>query len=82
MKKVTLTTLLSAVMLLALSGLAMASTRDQPSALGYRVRRGDSLYLIAGKFNISVKDIVNWNSLDPSRYLQPGQKLTLYVSSL
>ncbi len=64
------------------SSLAMASNSDQPSALGYRVRRGDSLYLIAGKFNISVKDIVNWNSLDPSRYLQPGQKLTLYVSSL
>jgi membrane-bound lytic murein transglycosylase D len=64
------------------SSLAMASNTDQPSALGYRVRRGDSLYLIAGKFNISVKDIVNWNSLDPSRYLQPGQKLTLYVSSL
>lgn len=62
--------------------LAMAAGGDQPSALGYRVRRGDSLHLIAGKFNISVKDIVNWNSLDPSSYLQPGQKLTLYVSSL
>jgi membrane-bound lytic murein transglycosylase D len=64
------------------SSLAMATSSDQPSALGYRVRRGDSLHLIAGKFNISVKDIVNWNSLDPSQYLQPGQKLTLYVSSL
>lgn len=45
----------------------------------YRVRRGDSLYRIAGKFNVSINDIIAWNSLDPSRYLQPGQKLTLYV---
>lgn len=46
---------------------------------GYRVRRGDSLYVIAGKFNISINDIVSWNGLDPGKYLQPGQKLTLYV---
>jgi membrane-bound lytic murein transglycosylase D len=46
---------------------------------GYRVRRGDSLYVIAGKFNVSINDIISWNSLDPGKYLQPGQKLTLYV---
>ena len=46
---------------------------------GYRVRRGDSLYRIAGKFNVTVNEIVNWNSLDPGKYLQPGQKLTLYL---
>ncbi|GAB5449859.1 MAG: LysM peptidoglycan-binding domain-containing protein [Halioglobus sp.] len=46
---------------------------------GYRVRRGDSLYRIAGKFNVSINDIIAWNALDPRKYLQPGQKLTLYV---
>ncbi len=46
---------------------------------GYRVRRGDSLYRIAGKFNVSINDIVAWNSLDPRAYLRPGQKLTLYL---
>jgi peptidoglycan lytic transglycosylase D len=61
------------------SSLAMA-TRGEATARGYRVRRGDSLYGIAGKFNVSVNDIVTWNGLDPGRYLQPGQKLTLYVS--
>jgi len=63
------------------SSLALAS-REQAaaSARGYRVRRGDSLYLIADKFNISINDIVSWNALDPGKYLQPGQKLTLYVS--
>ena len=63
------------------SSLALAS-REQAaaSARGYRVRRGDSLYLIADKFNVSINDIVSWNALDPGKYLQPGQKLTLYVS--
>jgi len=60
------------------SSLALASN-EPAHAKGYRVRRGDSLYRIADKFNVTVNDIVNWNSLDPGDYLQPGQKLTLYV---
>ncbi|WP_286238694.1 LysM peptidoglycan-binding domain-containing protein [Neptuniibacter halophilus] len=47
--------------------------------VGYRVRNGDSLYRIADRFNINVADIQRWNKLDKSVYLQPGQRLTLYV---
>ncbi len=47
--------------------------------VGYRVRNGDSLARIAGRFNVSVNDIVRWNSVNPKNYLQPGQQLTLYV---
>jgi membrane-bound lytic murein transglycosylase D len=48
--------------------------------LGYRVRNGDSLARIAGKFNISVSDIVGWNQkLETGKYIHPGQLLTLYV---
>lgn len=48
--------------------------------LGYKVRNGDSLARIAGKFNISVKEIVSWNSkLQGKKYIHPGQVLTLYV---
>lgn len=47
--------------------------------IGYSVRNGDSLYAIAGHFSVSIKDIRRWNNLDNSQYLQPGQKLTLYV---
>ena len=61
------------------SSLAMARA-EQARPQGYRVRQGDSLYRIAGKFNVSINEIISWNSLDPSKYLQPGQKLTLYVS--
>ncbi|MCP4768519.1 MAG: LysM peptidoglycan-binding domain-containing protein [Gammaproteobacteria bacterium] len=46
-------------------------------ALRYTVRKGDSLYLIANRFNIKVADIRRWNHL--GKYLQPGQKLKLYV---
>ena len=61
------------------SSLALANA-EKPKARGYRVRQGDSLYRIAGKFKVSINDIINWNALDPGKYLQPGQKLTLYVS--
>ncbi|MDH5356601.1 MAG: LysM peptidoglycan-binding domain-containing protein, partial [Gammaproteobacteria bacterium] len=45
--------------------------------LRYTVRRGDSLSLIADRFNIRVADIKRWNTI--GKYLQPGQKIKLYV---
>lgn len=47
--------------------------------LTYTVKNGDSLSRIASKFNVRVSDITKWNDLNSKRYLQPGQKLTLYV---
>ena len=46
--------------------------------ISYRVRNGDSLYLIAQKFNVAVTDLKRWNSFN-SKYLQPGQIVKLYV---
>ncbi|MEE8041923.1 MAG: LysM peptidoglycan-binding domain-containing protein [Pseudomonadales bacterium] len=48
--------------------------------IGYRVRRGDSLSRIAHRFRVTVAEIVKWNSVNPGRYLQPGQLLTLFVN--
>tara|TARA_B100001063_G_C16467553_1_gene406256 strand:- start:334 stop:573 length:240 start_codon:yes stop_codon:yes gene_type:complete len=48
--------------------------------LSYKVRRGDSLYLIGKKFSVSVSDIKKWNNIDEKRYLQPGQRLTLFIN--
>jgi membrane-bound lytic murein transglycosylase D len=62
------------------SSLAMVASSGEPQAKGYRVRRGDSLYRIAGKFNVTISEIVAWNSLDRDVYLQPGQELTLWVT--
>ncbi len=61
------------------SGLAVTELGDKP-ALGYKVRRGDSLARIAGKYKVSVNDIVAWNSLDPNKFLKPGQTLKLHVN--
>lgn len=43
----------------------------------YTVRRGDSLWLIARKFNIQVTDLVKWNNLNKGKHLQPGQVLVV-----
>ena len=48
-------------------------------SITYKVRRGDSLARIAGKFNIDIDDIVKWNQINRRKYLQPGQKLKLFV---
>lgn len=45
----------------------------------YTVRRGDSLARIAQRFNVRVTDILSWNDVNPNRYLQPGDALTLHV---
>jgi len=47
--------------------------------LRYTVRNGDSLYLIASRFRVSISDLVRWNKIDKNNILRPGQKLTMYV---
>ncbi|MEM6303028.1 MAG: LysM peptidoglycan-binding domain-containing protein [Pseudomonadota bacterium] len=59
--------------------LALAQLGSVGVARNYRVRSGDSLYKIAQRFDINLEDIISWNRLDPKRYLQPGQSLTLYL---
>lgn len=48
-------------------------------SLTYTVRKGDSLARIASKFNVRIADLKRWNQSKLSKYLQPGQKLKLYV---
>ena len=45
----------------------------------YTVRKGDSLARISNRFKVSVNDLRRWNALPKGRYLQPGQRLKLYV---
>lgn len=47
--------------------------------LNYTVRNGDSLYLIANRFRVSVQQITRWNNIDKNKILRPGQRLTMYV---
>ncbi len=57
----------------------MIKDRQMIKRIGYRVRKGDSLARIASKFSVSISDLVAWNKLDRNKYLQPGQRLTIFV---
>ena len=60
------------------TGRSISGRSDAIQRISYRVRNGDSLYLIAQKFNVGISDLKRWNSLN-KKYLQPGQKIKLYV---
>ncbi|MGR5118415.1 LysM peptidoglycan-binding domain-containing protein [Vibrio astriarenae] len=45
----------------------------------YNVRSGDTISGIADKFKVKSRDVVKWNELHNQKYLQPGQRLKLYV---
>ena len=53
-------------------------SRQVVKKLTYKVRSGDNLSKIAFRFNVSINDIKRWND-DLKKYIQPGQKLTLYI---
>ncbi|VAW72762.1 Membrane-bound lytic murein transglycosylase D [hydrothermal vent metagenome] len=57
---------------------ARASRDDAIQRISYKVRNGDSLYLISQKFNVAIGDLKRWNRFT-SKYLQPGQIIKLYV---
>jgi len=59
-------------------GLAGRSGAEAPAGKGhveYVIRRGDSLWSIARRFNVSQQQLVAWNDISPKGYIQPGQKL-------
>lgn len=41
----------------------------------YTIEKGDSLYKIAQKYNISLIDLLNINGLDKDNYIYPGQEV-------
>lgn len=48
--------------------------------VNYRVRSGESLARISDKFNVPLSSIRKWNkSITSKKYIQPGDRLTLYV---
>ncbi|CAN5294170.1 hypothetical protein BH23BAC1_BH23BAC1_29320 [soil metagenome] len=46
----------------------------------YKVRSGDALGKIAAKYNVSLSELKDWNSLS-SNIIRPGQNLTVWVKS-
>lgn len=63
---------------------AAVETQTVPASAipaSYRVKRGDTLFAIASKFNLTVNDLKKWNKLTSTR-LDIGQKLSLAPASL
>jgi len=52
---------------------------DVTQRIRYTVRRGDSLSRISQRFNVSINKLKSWNPKARGKYLQPGQRLTLFV---
>jgi len=67
----------------------LASTRNAPitaprsksimQRINYVVRRGDSLARIASRFRVRITDLIRWNTIKKNKYLQPGQRIKLFV---
>lgn len=55
------------------------ATGDRIREISYVVRRGDSLSAIADRFRVTVAKLLEWNSGAGDKYLQPGQRLKLFV---
>jgi len=55
------------------------SAAQEPARMTYKVRRGDTLSGIAGRFNVSVKELMAWNGIRRSNSLKAGQQIVLYV---
>lgn len=47
----------------------------------YSVRSGDSLDGIAQKFNVNTTDLTRWNNIQNNQYIQPGQKIKIYLAA-
>jgi membrane-bound lytic murein transglycosylase D len=56
------------------------ASRTEVRPVGYTVRSGDSLALIASQFNVSVNDIRQWNASLNGDLIFPGQRLRVYVN--
>lgn len=63
----------------ASTGSGAVPGQSRHKTIRYRIRKGDSLWRVASRFRVRVKDITRWNGLDPDAILQPGQTLKLVV---
>jgi membrane-bound lytic murein transglycosylase D len=55
----------------------MTQQSGAPAAREYTVRRGDSLWTIARRHDVSVRELMRWNGLNEGTILRPGQTLTI-----
>ncbi|WP_137226948.1 LysM peptidoglycan-binding domain-containing protein [Shewanella sp. MEBiC00475] len=57
------------------------NTASNEKTVNYRVQSGDSLARIALKYKVTVAELIEWNSLEKSTLIQPGQILKLIMTN-
>ena len=55
--------------------------KEEKNAIYYRIRKGDTLWKISKKYNVSIASIKEWNDIDSARNIKAGDKLKLIVGS-
>ena len=55
--------------------IVVPNTKDSEWFDVYTVQKGDNLYSIADKYNVSLMDLLNINGLDKENYIYPGQEI-------
>lgn len=62
--------------------LLVAKVPSNKGSITYRVQKGDSLASIAKRHGVNIDDVMRWNTvINKNANLQPGDRITLYVSS-
>ena len=61
-----------------LARISGAARRGEAMETIHVVRRGDSLWAIAQRYDVSVRQLAGWNGISVKAVLRPGQRLTVY----
>ncbi len=51
--------------------------KPSPRPVQYTVKKGDTLWGISKRFDVSIEDVRKWNKLKPTASIQPGDELTI-----
>ncbi|RMS45113.1 Membrane-bound lytic murein transglycosylase D precursor [Pseudomonas coronafaciens pv. garcae] len=61
------------------SSKSVASAKDgEKKSMQYKIQKGDSMYLVAKRFNVEMQHLKRWNPRS-GQALKPGQTLTVYL---
>ena len=56
----------------------VAKNKERVKRISYEVKRGDTLFSISQRYNVSVSQLKTWNKA--TKNLKPGQDLVLYLA--
>ena len=55
-----------------------ATAKSEGKSMQYKIKKGDSMYLVAKRFNVEMQHLKRWNPRT-GKALKPGQTLTVYL---